>query len=114
MRRALLILAFISAAGSVGAQMPAPASGTTSPDTRMNTLMNSGNGSDGSRGADTASAPAGMTGAAATAQKQIEREGYKDVQGLSKGADGLWHGTAKRGERSVEVTVDRAGRVAAQ
>ena len=31
-----------------------------------------------------------------------------------KGADGLWHGTAMRGNTQVQVTVDRAGKVAAQ
>ena len=54
------------------------------------------------------------TGAARTAQKRIEQDGYKSVQNLQRGADGLWHGTAMRGNTSVQVTVDRAGRVSAQ
>jgi hypothetical protein len=112
MKRTLLILAFIASAGSAGAQTPA--TGAMNPDTRMNTQMNSGSPANGSAGADMATAPADMTGAAATARKRIEMDGYKDVQGLAKGADGLWHGTALRGHASVQVTVDRAGRVAAQ
>ncbi|WP_428660569.1 hypothetical protein [Reyranella sp.] len=68
--------------------------------------MNGGSGSVGG-GADT-------SGAAATAQKRIEMDGYQDVHGLAKGADGLWRGTAKRDSKTVEVTVDRAGRVAEQ
>jgi hypothetical protein len=111
MNRLLLTLAFVAAAGTAGAQTaPAPAAGTT--DMQMNTQMNSG--TSGSSGADMANAPMHITGAAATAQKRIEMDGYKDVQGLAKGADGLWHGTALRGNVSVQVTVDRAGRVAAQ
>jgi hypothetical protein len=55
-----------------------------------------------------------LTGAARTAQKRIEQDGYKSVQNVQQGSDGLWHGTAMRGGTSVQVTVDRAGRVAAQ
>ena len=111
MRRILLALAFIAAAGTAGAQTAqTPAVGAT--DTQMNTQMNSG--ASGPAGADMATAPMHTTGAAATAQKRIEMDGYKDVQGLAKGPDGLWHGTALRGNTSVRVTVDRAGRVAAQ
>ena len=55
-----------------------------------------------------------MTGAAGTAQKRIEADGYKSVQNLQKGADGLWHGDAMRGNSKVQVTVDRAGRISAQ
>ena len=51
-----------------------------------------------------------MTGAAHTAQKRIEQDGYKSVQNLQRGSDGLWHGTAMRGNTSVQVTVDRTGR----
>ena len=46
--------------------------------------------------------------------KRIEQDGYKSVQNLQKGDDGLWHGTAMRGNASVQVTVDRAGHVSAQ
>jgi len=112
MKRILLALAFAAAAGPASAQTPAP--GKTEADTRMNTRMSNGSGSSGARGTDTAAAPAHTTGPAATAQKRIEMDGYTDVHGLAKGADGLWRGTAKRGDRSVEVTVDRAGRVAEQ
>ena len=34
---------------------------------------------------------------AGTAQKRIEQDGYKNVQNLQRGSDGLWHGTAMRG-----------------
>jgi hypothetical protein len=69
----------------------------------------------GEMNANMANAPATrMTGAAGTAQRRIEQDGYKNVQNLQKGADGLWHGTAMRGNARVQVTVDRAGRVAAQ
>jgi hypothetical protein len=49
-----------------------------------------------------------------SAIKKIERDGYKNVQGLSRGADGKWHGKALRGSAMVDVEVDAAGRVSAQ
>jgi hypothetical protein len=84
-----------------------------------NGQMNSNMGASGSAGASAnanmANAPTQrLTGAAGTAQKRIESDGYKNVQNLQKGADGLWHGDAMRGNAKVQVTVDRAGRVAAQ
>jgi hypothetical protein len=48
------------------------------------------------------------------AQKKIEADGYKNVQGLTRGADGKWHGKAMRGSTLVDVTVDRAGRVSTE
>lgn len=111
MNRTLLALAFVAAASPASAQAPAP---DTEAVGRMNTRMGSGSGSSGERAADTAAALADMTGPAATAQKRIEMDGYTDVHGLAKGADGLWRGAARKGGRSVEVTVDRAGRVAEQ
>ena len=41
-------------------------------------------------------------------------DGYKNVQGLAQGPDGLWHGRAMRGNTEVQVTVDRAGNVSAR
>jgi hypothetical protein len=91
------------------AQMPTPTSGP----------MNTGVGVTGSASMSSdlsiANAPATrLGGPAGTAQRRIEQDGYKNVQNLQKGADGLWHGTAMRGNTQVQVTVDRAGRVAAQ
>jgi hypothetical protein len=54
------------------------------------------------------------SGAALTAKKAIERDGYKDVQGIAKGSDGLWHAQAMRGTTRVQVTVDRSGMVSAR
>ena len=64
--------------------------------------------------ANMASAPAQrLTGAAGIAQHRIEQDGYKNARNLQMGADGLWHGTAMRGNTQVQVSVDRAGRVSA-
>lgn len=117
MYRTLLTLALIAAAGTAGAQTAqTPPAGTMGPDTRMNTPLNSGAPANGPTGAsatpETATAPH-MTGAAGTAQKRIEMDGYSNVTGLAKGADGLWHGNAMRGNTSVRVTVDRSGKVSA-
>jgi len=116
MRRTLLTFAFVAAAGTAGAQVvQAPGRGGAGADIRMNTPMNDGATSDGvNTASDVASAPIAMSSAAETARKRIEMDGYKDVQGLAKGPDGLWQGTALRGNTSVQVTVDRTGNVAAK
>jgi hypothetical protein len=87
---------------------------------QMNGQMNSNMNASGAAGASAnpslANVPSQepMTDAARTAQKRIEQDGYKSVQNLQRGSDGLWHGTAMRGNKSVQVTVDRSGRVATQ
>jgi hypothetical protein len=87
---------------------------------QMNSKMNASTNAGGTAGASAnpsvANAPSEqpLTGAARTAQKRIEQDGYKSVQNLQKGSDGLWHGTAMRGNTPVQVTVDRSGRVSAQ
>jgi len=87
----------------------APATG------QMNGNMSASGSAGASASANMANAPTQrLTGAAGTAQKRIEQDGYKSVQNLQRGADGLWHGTAMRGGTSVQVTVDRAGRVSTQ
>jgi ABC-type nitrate/sulfonate/bicarbonate transport system substrate-binding protein len=95
MKRTLLTLALVAAAGTAGAQTasaPAP-----SADTNI---------------ANTPTLP--LPAPAATAQKRIEQDGYKNVRNVQKGADGLWHGTAMRGSAQVQVTVDRSGHVEAR
>jgi hypothetical protein len=104
MKRIPLTLAFVAAAGAASAQtMQTPGAGTVN-----------ANPSGGVNMAPEMADAARMTGAAGTAQKRIEADGYKNVTGLAKGSDGLWHGTAIRGSTQVQVTVDRAGKVSAQ
>jgi hypothetical protein len=93
--------------------------GVQTPAGQMNNSMSNstsmGASANASANPNMANAPAQrLTGAAGTAQKRIEQDGYKSVQNLEKGADGLWHGTAMRGNTQVKVTVDRAGHVSAQ
>lgn len=104
-----------------GAQMntnPQMNTNAQTPNGQMNnSQMNSnmGAGANANANANLANAPTQrLTGAAGTAQKRIEADGYKGVQNLQKGADGLWHGDAMRGNSKVQVTVDRSGRVSAQ
>ena len=80
---------------------------------QMNGNMNASGSAGASANPSLANAPSQepLTGAARTAQKRIEQDGYKSVQNLQKGSDGLWHGTAMRGNTPVQVTVDRSGRV---
>lgn len=45
------------------------------------------------------------------AKELVLRDGYTDVGPLTKGADGMWRGTAKRGDQEMRVTVDTKGKV---
>ena len=99
MQRILLTLALIAAAGAAVAQTTG-APGVIPP--------------AASQDANAASASGHPTGQALIAQKRIEADGYKNVQGLALGADGLWHGRAMRGSSEVQVTVDRQGNVVQQ
>ena len=61
---------------------------------------------------NTANAPALPNAAgSANAAAKIQADGYKNVQGLTRGADGKWHGKALRGGTMVDVTVDARGNV---
>jgi hypothetical protein len=99
----------VGSQAQMNSNVQAPATG------QMNSNMGASGMTGTSANASLANAPSQpMTGAARTAQKRIEQDGYKSVQNLQKGDDGLWHGTAMRGGTSVQVTVDRAGHVSAQ
>jgi hypothetical protein len=45
------------------------------------------------------------------AVKKIEKDGYKNVQGLTRNPDGSWSGKALRGGAMVDVAVDARGNV---
>src|SRR4051794_32498090 len=47
------------------------------------------------------------------ARRRIESNGYTEVTGLQKDADGIWHGTAKKGGTTVKVWLDYKGNVGA-
>jgi hypothetical protein len=98
MQRTLLTLALVAAAGAAVAQT------TDVPVTPPSTSQDN----------NTANAGGHPTGQAAIAQKRIESDGYKNVQGLALGSDGLWHGRAMRGSAEVQVTVDKQGNVTQQ
>jgi hypothetical protein len=98
MQRTLPILVLVAAAGAAAAQTTgAPA---TAPSASQDT--------------NTANAGGHQADLAAIAQKRIEADGYKNVQGLALGSDGLWHGRAMRGSTEVQVIVDRQGNVTQQ
>ena len=110
MQRTLLSLALIAAAGTAIAQTSgAP---TTGPPTAGDPP--SVNQPSTSVDANTANATGHPTGQAMIAQKRIEGDGYKNVQGMALGSDGLWHGRAMRGSSEVQVTVDKQGNVTQQ
>lgn len=50
----------------------------------------------------------------AQAKNRAMAEGLIDVGALAKDGDGIWRGTAKRGDKQVSVAVDYKGNVVAQ
>lgn len=50
----------------------------------------------------------------AQAKASVERDGYKNVRGLVRAADGRWHGRAMRGSTEIAISVDANGSVSAQ
>jgi len=58
--------------------------------------------------------PPAKSGDDAQAKKAIEFDGYKNVRGLTKGADGMWRGRAMRGHTEIAISVDANGNVSAQ
>ena len=44
-------------------------------------------------------------------RSKIERMGYTDVVDLSRDSTGVWHTRAKRGIETIDVTVDKGGRI---
>jgi hypothetical protein len=56
------------------------------------------------------SAPSDRSGESA-ARAAIEADGYKGVQVLRRGDNGVWHAKAFRGQTEVQLTVDGRGSV---
>jgi hypothetical protein len=46
-----------------------------------------------------------------TIQSKIERMGYTDVVDLKRDSTGLWHARARKGSETVDITVDKGGRI---
>jgi hypothetical protein len=118
MQRTLLTLAILAAmVGTAAAQNSSSVntpSSTTPPAPAMGTGSSASTGTS-TEAPNTANANGEqLSGAALTAKKAIERDGYRDVQGVAKGSDGLWHAQAMRGDTQVQVTVDRSGTVSAR
>jgi hypothetical protein len=44
-------------------------------------------------------------------RSKIERMGYTDVVDLSRDSTGVWHARAKRGTETLDVIVDKGGRI---
>ena len=55
--------------------------------------------------------PAGVD---SDARRAREYDGYKNVHGIVKGNDGMWHARAMRGRTEIAVTVDASGNVSAE
>ncbi|HTE35099.1 MAG TPA: hypothetical protein VK630_01020 [Reyranella sp.] len=53
------------------------------------------------------------SGDSAQAKAAVELDGYKNVRGLEKGADGIWRGRAMRGRTEIAIRVDASGSVSA-
>jgi hypothetical protein len=46
-----------------------------------------------------------------TVRSKIERKGYTDVVDLVRDSTGVWHARAKKGSETVDLTVDKGGRI---
>jgi hypothetical protein len=61
------------------------------------------------------SAPDATTTAAATtelqARERIDKQGYTAVTGLKQDAQGLWHGSATKDGKTVDIMLDMDGKV---
>jgi ABC-type phosphate transport system substrate-binding protein len=106
--RVVLGMAFVlglTFAGSASAQTPQeqPPSQTAQPDSDAT-------GSGGSA----APIPGANSFAESQARKLIESKGYENVSALVNDSQGIWHGTATKGEAKVEVSVDYKGHVNAR
>ena len=44
-------------------------------------------------------------------RSKIERMGYTDVVDLSRDSTGVWHARAKKGSETLDVIVDKGGRI---
>jgi hypothetical protein len=93
----------------------AGSAGVTTPGVNPPSVSTPGVNSRSASVPNMANAPAlpnapGSNGAA----KRIQADGYKNVQGLTRGTDGKWHGTAMRGNTMVGVVVDGRGNVSTQ
>jgi hypothetical protein len=96
-----------SAAPTVGSQKPSVDMGTfktnpPDPDDKSQALAAPGP-SSGDKSADNSQA-----------KRAIEFDGYRNVRGLEKGPDGMWHGRAMRGRNEISVRVDASGNVSAE
>ena len=143
MKWTLLGLGFLAIAGSAAAQQAnspptnssptqLPSTSPASPTTPPAASRSAGTAATPATGAAPTATPGAMPsstmGSSSTAnapampnargsmaaQKKIEADGYKSVQGLTRGTDGRWHGKAMRGNSLVDVTVDARGQVSAQ
>jgi hypothetical protein len=56
-------------------------------------------------------APQEQTTDSEVIRSKIERMGYTDVVDLSRDSTGVWHARAKKGTETVDVTVDKGGRI---
>ena len=115
MKRAFLALALVGIVGAASAQtvtMPPVGGATiTTPQVGSGSVTTPGVIPPAVSVPNTVSAPAPNAAGSAGARARIEADGYRDVQGLNRGADGKWRGQATRGNARVGVSVDAQGRV---
>ncbi len=122
MKRTLLTLALVAAAGTAGAQTVNPPSvggaTVTPPPVGSGSVTtpsaNPGVTPPSVTAPNTAKLPAANAAGSAAARARIEADGYSNVQGLTRGPDGKWRGQATRGNARVGVTVDANGRVSTE
>lgn len=106
MRKLLITTAIVAVAIPAMAQQPSPPANRDANTPAVNTPNSPPN-----PGAPVAGANSFTEG---QAKSRIEARGFTNVAGLKKDGDGVWHGTATQGGKSVKVSVDFQGNVVSQ
>lgn len=112
MRRnnAAVLTSVVMAVGALAAGGIANAGGPVSP---PSSAQNDPINTDANK-TEKAQTPGSTSFTKSQAKGHIESAGYTDVTGLVKTSDGFWTGNAKKGGKSVKVSVDYKGAVSAK
>jgi hypothetical protein len=102
-------------AGSAGRGSGQSSSDTHTPPPTSASPGTSTSGMPGSSGTSAGSmtGSAGPVTTATEARSRIQSSGYRNISGLAKGADGMWHATAQKGAQKMQIQVDGQGNVIA-
>jgi len=107
---AAVLASVVMAVGVLGAGGVANAGGPVSP---PSSAKNDPINTDKNK-TEAAQTPGSTSFTEGQAKAHIKKAGYTDVSSLTKTSDGFWTGHAKKGGKSVQVSVDYKGAVSAK